>query len=222
MDQELKKHITKTGTTTLAVVCKEGIVMAADKRGTYGGDGGVSYIAGRDQEKIHEVTSDVIVTTAGTASDTRKVIKIIRAELRLKELKAKSKPTIRQAANLFSSIAYQNIRQPSMIPAITHFLLAGKDKEGFHLYDVNPDGYLQEKKDFIATGSGMIHCNPILDSEYKEGLSLEEGIKLVRKCIIASMGRDPASGEGIDIYTVTKDKIEQVTKQKFELIAKDQ
>lgn len=222
MDQELKKHVTKTGTTTVGIVCKDGIVIAADKRATYGGDSGVSYIAGKDQNKIFEVNEDLIVTVAGVASDTRKLIKIVRAELKLKELKAKSKPTIKQAANLFSSLAYQNIRQPSMIPAITHFLLGGKDSEGFYLYDVAPDGFLIEGEDFAATGSGMIHCNPILDSEYKEGMTLDEGIKLAEKCMMASMGRDPASGEGIDIYTVTKDKIEQVTKQKVELTLKDQ
>ena len=175
MDQELKKHVTKTGTTTVGIVCKDGIVIAADKRATYGGDSGVSYIAGKDQNKIFEVNEDLIVTVAGVASDTRKLIKIVRAELKLKELKAKSKPTIKQAANLFSSLAYQNIRQPSMIPAITHFLLGGKDSEGFYLYDVAPDGFLIEGEDFAATGSGMIHCNPILDSEYKEGMTLDEG-----------------------------------------------
>ena len=55
MDQELKKHVTKTGTTTVGIVCKDGIVIAADKRATYGGDSGVSYIAGKDQNKIFEV-----------------------------------------------------------------------------------------------------------------------------------------------------------------------
>jgi len=222
MDQELRKHVTKTGTTTVGIVCKDGIVIAADKRATYGGDGGVSYIAGKNQDKILEVNSDIIVTTAGVASDTRKLIKIVRAELKLKELKARTRSTIKQAANLFSSIAYQNIRQPSMIPAITHFLLGGKDIEGVYLYDINPDGFLIQSTDFVATGSGMVHCNPILDSDYKKGLTLEEGTALAKKCIMASMGRDPASGEGIDIYTVTKDKIEQVSKQKIELTLKDQ
>ena len=221
MEQELKKHIIKTGTTTIGIVCKDGIVVAADKRGSYGNNSGVSYIAGEDQEKIQEVTPEIIVTTAGTASDTRKVIKIVRAELKLKELRSKSKPSIKQSANLFSTIVYQNIRSPSMIPSITHFLLAGFDGEGYHLYDVSADGYLLEIKKYASTGSGMLHVNPILDSDYKENLSIEQGIELAKKCINASIGRDPASGGGIDIYVVKKGEIKPVSKQKAVIEFKD-
>lgn len=215
MDDELKKHIVKTGTTTLGIVCKDGIVVAADKRGTFGtsDNQGVSYIAGKDQQKIQEVTPEIIVTTAGTASDTRKVIKLVKAELKLKELRSRSKPTIRQAANLFSSIAYQSIRSPSMIPSITHFLLAGYDDDGVYLYDIFPDGFLEEKEDYSVSGSGMTHVNPVLDSDYKENLSIEDGIKLAKKCINASMGRDPGTGAGMDIYVVKKGEIKQVSKQ---------
>jgi len=224
MDNELKKHVIKTGTTTLGIVCKEGIVVAADKRGIFGtsDNQGVSYIAGKDQEKIQEVSPNIIVTTAGTASDTRRIIKLVRAELKLKELRSRSEPTIKQAANLFASIAYQSIRTPSVIPSITHFLLAGYDEKGFYLYDIFPDGFLEKKEDYSVSGSGMMHVNPILDSDYKKDLSLSEGIKLARKCINASMGRDPATGAGIDIYVVEKNKIEQVSKQKVVLEYKDE
>jgi proteasome beta subunit len=222
MDEDLKKHIVKTGTTTLAIVCKEGIVVAADKRGTYGGEGGVSYIAGWDQEKIEEVTPEIIVTTAGTASDTRKNIKLVRAELKLKELKSRSKPTIKQAANLFASVSYQSIRAPSMIPSIAHFILAGYDNEGFHLYNIHADGYLEEEKKYSASGSGLMQVNPILDSDYKENMSIDEGIKLAKKCVNASMNRDPASGDGMDIYIVKLGEIKKLLSQRIERIYKDQ
>jgi len=213
--KEIKNHVRKTGTTTIGIVCKEGIVLAADKRGTYGGEGGVSYIASKDENKIQAVNDNIVVTTAGVASDLQKVIKLVRAELRLKELRSKQKPSIKEAANLFSSIVYQNIRQFSVIPGITHFLLAGNDEGGCYLYEINADGYLQEVKDYSATGSGMVHANPILDSDYKKDINLEEGIKLAKRCINASIKRDPASGEGLDIYIVKEKEIKQVVKQEI-------
>lgn len=222
MDQDIKKHVVKTGTTTIGIVCRDGIVVAADKRGTFGGDSGVSYIAGESQEKIQSVTEEIIVTKAGTASDTEKIIKLVRAELKLKELKSRSKPTIKQAANLFSSVAYQSIRSPSMIPSITHFLLGGYDNSGFYLYDVFPDGFLRETKDYSVSGSGMIHVNPILDSEYVKNITLKEGIELAKKGLNASMSRDPATGGGMDIYVVKKDKIEKISSQKAVVSFKDQ
>lgn len=211
--KELKSHVLKTGTTTVGIVCKDSIVLAADKRGSYGGDGGVAYIASRDHKKIHEVNEGIIVTGAGVVSDLQKVIKITRAELKLKELRTKKKPTIKESANLFSSIVYQNIRQYSPILAITHFLLGGYDDNNLSLYDIGPDGTLEEIKDYEATGSGMMQAHPILDAEYKKDMSLEEGIKLAKKCINASMKRDPGSGDGIDIYTVKKGEIKQVFTQ---------
>jgi len=213
MNEELKKLVRKTGTTTLGIVCKDGIILAADKRGTYGGEGGVSYIAGREENKIQNVNEQIIVTTAGVASDLQKVIKLTRAELKLKELRSKQKPTVKEAANLFSAIVYQNIRQFSTIIGITHFLLSGYDGHGVYLYDIHPDGYLQESNNFSATGSGMIQCNPILDSEYREGMSIQEGIKLALKCLNAAMKRDPATGEGIDLYVITKQGIKKEISQ---------
>jgi 20S proteasome alpha/beta subunit len=212
--KDLKKSIVKTGTTTLGIVCKDSIVLAADKRATYGGEGGVSYIADKDIEKVCRVGENVVVTTAGVASDTQKVIKYTNAELRLKEIRTKRKPNVKEAASLFSSIVYQNIRQFSPIMAITHFLLAGFDDKGYYLYDITPDGLLKEIDTYSATGSGMINCIPILDSEYKKGISTEEGIKLAKKCISASISRDPASGEGIDLFIITKNSIVQSIKEK--------
>jgi proteasome beta subunit len=86
MDKDLEKHVKKTGTLTVGIVCKDGIVLAADNRITYGGDGGVSYIANQ-REKISKITDNSIVTIAGVASDADKTIRQIRAEIRLKELK---------------------------------------------------------------------------------------------------------------------------------------
>lgn len=221
MNEELKKHIRKTGTTTVGIVCQGGIVLAADKRGTFGSGDGVSYIAGGDEKKIQEVNDRVIVTIAGVASDLQKVIKLTRAELKLKELKSKQIPTVKETANLFSAIVYQSIRQFSPIISITHFLLAGYDEEGFHLYEVFPDGYTNKVKKFSSSGSGMIQCNPILDAEYREGMTLQEGMALAIKCVNAAMKRDPGSGEGIDIWSITKEGIKHEAEQEVKPVYPD-
>jgi len=214
MDAELKNSILKTGTTTIGIVCKDGIVIAADRQSSFGGDSGVSYIGGSHM-KIHEVTPNVIVTTAGHASDSRRVIKLVKAETKLKELKSKFTPTVKQIANLFSSISYQSIRQPSMIPSVAHFLLGGYDDSGYHLYDIFPDGFLEKIEKYSVSGSGMPHVNPILDSDYEKDIDIKQGVKLAKKGLRASIGRDPASGLGIDIFTITKDGIKKVVEQEI-------
>ena len=72
----------KTGTTTVGIVCKDGVVIAADKRATAG-----NLIVDKRAEKVHLISEDVAVTIAGTVSDAQLLIKLIRAELKLKEVK---------------------------------------------------------------------------------------------------------------------------------------
>lgn len=213
MNEEISKSVLKTGTLTLGIVCKDGIVVAADRRQSYGGPGGgVSYIASK-AKKIQELNDRIIATTAGTASDSRKIVDIIKAEIRLKELKTREKITVEETANLLSNMVFHNIRTPSMIPSIAHFLLAGYDSEGFSLYDIAPDGYMQKQDDYAVSGAGVMQAHPHLDSEYKKGMSIEDGIKLAIRCLKSAMTREPSVGEGADIYVVKKDEVKQVLAQ---------
>lgn len=212
-ENEIQKNVLKTGTLTIGLICRDGIVIAADKRQSFGGQGGgVVYIAST-AKKIQEINERIIVTTAGTASDSRKVSDILSAEIRIKELRTKNKVSVKEAANLLSNMVFQNIRTPSMIPSIAHFLISGFDEDGYHLYDVSPDGYLQEIDTYSSTGAGFMQAHPILDSEYKKGMSIEEGIKLAVKCLKASMGREPSVGGGIDIYIVKKEEVKEFSNQ---------
>ncbi len=209
MDEEISKHVLKTGTLTIGIVCKDGIIIAADRRQSYASGNGVAYLAGK-AKKIVEVTDRMVATTAGTASDTRRILDIIKAEFRLKELRTKEKVTVPEAASYLANLVYGNIRTPSMIPSIAHFLLGGYDDNGIYLYDIAPDGYIQQADTYTASGGGIMQAHPILDSEYKKGMSIEEGAALATKCIKASMGRDPSVGAGIDIYTIKKGDLKQV------------
>lgn len=195
----------QTGTTTVAVVCKDGIVLAADKRATAG-----YLIAQSDVQKIEKLTDDIAVTMAGTVSDAQLVIRLMQSELKLKKIRTEQPTDVVEAANLMARIVYGNIRKFSVIPGISHFLLAGKDSSGFHLYDIFPDGALSECKEFVSSGSGSVFAYGVLESQYTKNLSVVEGIKLVGKAVNAALKRDIASGDGIDIFTITSDGAKKV------------
>jgi proteasome beta subunit len=213
MEDDIKRHIVKTGTTTVGVICKDGIVLAGDRKVTLGSGDTVVYVATKQEDKVVPVTENIIVSTAANFSDLQRVVKIIRSELKMKELRSKRKPTVKESANLFASVVYQSIRQMSTIVSITHFLLAGYDDDGFYLYEIGADGTLSEVDKYQSTGSGMVQADPILDAEYKKDMTLEEGIKLVKKCINASRQRDIGSGKGIDVFVVKSGEIKKVLSQ---------
>lgn len=189
----------KTGTTTVGIVCKDGIVLAADKRATAG-----YLIAQKDTEKVQKVTDKIAVTMAGTASDGQMLIRLARSELQLKQIRNNMEVSVKEAANLMSRMVYSNIRRPSMVPGVSHFLMAGADETGHYLYDIFPDGTISECPEYICSGSGSVYAYGVLETLYKPNMSLDEGKKMVLQCVNAAMSRDIASGNGIDIFTITQ------------------
>ena len=163
------------------------------------------------------------MSVAGNASDALRFKKYLSAELKLKELRSKSRPTVKQSANLLASISYSGIRQPSMIPAIVGSLLAGFNEDGScELFDISPDGTIEEVKDYNANvGSGLTFVLGLLERQYKKGLTVKEGIELAKEALKSATQRDVFSGYGIDVFTITKGGIKKVVEQTIEPDYKD-
>lgn len=200
----------KTGTTTLGMVCKDGIILTADKRATSG-----YLVSYKKFDKIIEITNNIAVTVAGTVSDVQLLAKYIKAELKLKDIRTNKTSTVKEAANLLSMLVYNNIRKLSLIPGISHFVLGGKDESGYHLYDLSPDGSIVKIDDYVSSGSGSVMAYGVMETLYVKNMSVDEGVKLAAKAINAAVQRDIASGNGIDIVTITKDGIKKVVSKVF-------
>jgi proteasome beta subunit len=208
----MEKDIMKTGTTTIGLVCKDGLVLAADRRATAG-----FFIAAKKIEKIIKITDDIAVTVAGTVSDIQLLAKLIKAELKLKEIRTGKINTVKEAANLLAGIVYSNIRKFSWIPGISHFIVGGKDMSGFHVYDLSPDGSITDVDDFVSSGSGSPMVYGVLESQYKKDITVKDGVKLAVKGINAAMQRDAASGEGIDVITITEKGVEKAFSKEIKI-----
>ena len=192
------KDVMKSGTTTVGIVCKDGIVLAADKKATAG-----YLIADKRAQKVNLIDENIAVTWAGSVSDVQLLTRYAQSELKIKKMRTGEELTVKAAANLIARLVYQNVRQLSMIPGISHFVMGGRDSSGYFLYDLFADGSITEAKDFISSGSGSVMAYGVLDTLYKKDINVEEGVKLAVKCINAAVQRDIASGEGIDIVTIT-------------------
>jgi len=219
MDEDLKKNILHSGTSLVGIVCKEGVVMAGDRRTTLGGQ----IVSDKNTLKVVPITNYVLVSGTGVASDIEMLRKIIAAQLKLKELKDKKRPSIKESANLIASFAYNNIRQPSMIQFMAGTMVGGYNEDGkAELYSVGPDGSIKEVEDYDANfSSGMPYILGLLERQYKPNMSIADGIKLAIESIKSSSERDTASGNGVDVFTITKDGIKQVSAMKSEAVYTD-
>ncbi len=209
---ELKNKILKTGTTIVGIVCKDGVVIASDRQVTAG-----NIVMSKKERKAFQVNDYLVMAGTGIAADIQRVPKILSAELKLKELRSHSRPSVKDAASLLGHLSYSGIRQPSMIPQQAGFLLAGYNEDGTtELYSIEPAGSVTKVEDYDANfGSGMPFVLGFLERNYKKDITLKEGIELAKEAIKSSTQRDVGSGYGIDIYTISKDGIKKVFEKEF-------
>lgn len=193
----------KTGTTTIGIVCKDGVILAADRRATAG-----HMIVYKKTSKIIQIAENIAITTAGSVSDIQLLSKLVAAELRLIEVRTGRKPGVKETANLLAGMVYSNLRQ--YFPGISHFVLGGFDSTGTYVYDIGADGSLMQATDYTSSGSGSVFALGVLESQYEDGLTLKQGSELAEKSLRAAIQRDSASGNGIDVLEITQAGMKKV------------
>ncbi|MEX2681696.1 MAG: proteasome subunit beta [Candidatus Sigynarchaeota archaeon] len=197
-----KEHALRTGTTTLGMVVKDAVILAADKRATEG-----AFIASKTANKIHPISKSIAMTIAGAVADAQCLIDLMNAEARLYELKHGKMAPVNTIVKILANELY---RAKYPFPYEVQHIVGGVDVEGPKLYDVGGDGSIL-KEMYTSTGSGSVYAYGVLEDGYKEGMTIEEGIELAKKAIKASISRDIFTGNGIDILVITKDGIEKRT-----------
>lgn len=203
----------KKGTTTIGIVCKDGIVLAADKRASMG-----YLVAHKVTKKILKITDRIAMTVAGYVGDSQMLARYLRAEMQLYELTKGKKPSVKACSTLLAHILFAN--RMSFLPYYVQLLLAGYDESGFHLYSLDPDGGAIEDK-YVSTGSGSVIAYGVLEDRYKEDMDLKEGIKVAIRALNAALKRDLATGDGISLFTITKSGIKEYKKEEIEKLMKE-
>jgi len=203
-----ESEVLNTGTTTVGIMCKDCVVLAADKRATAG-----NFIASKNVDKVIPINDRMALTTSGVVSDIQLLVKLLKAELKLKAIRVDREPSVKEAANLMANIVYNNVRKFSLIPGITHFLLGGADST-LQLYDLYADGSITAVDDFVSSGSGSVIAYGVLESSYKKDMTEAEGVDMAVRSVNAAMQRDSASGEGIDVYVINKTSMRKAAQKK--------
>jgi len=198
----------KKGTTTVGIITKEGIVLAADKRASMG-----YLIADKDAEKIHLINQNNAMTFAGSVADSQMLLRYLQTEIRLYSIKKGKLVSTNGIATLLSHFLFGNAH--SFSPFLIQFIVAGIDELGFHLYDLDMGGSKMEKSTYTSTGSGSPVAYGVLEDAYEKNLTLNEGVKLAIRAIKAAIKRDMATGDGIDVITIDKSGAKRFDKKKL-------
>ncbi len=200
-----KPEIRKTGTTTVGIACKDGVVLAAEKKSTMG-----YLVASKETEKIYNLEDHIAMTIAGASGDAQTLVRYMRAELKLFAIQNQRKITVKGAATLLANILQSG--RWTFLPYMVQLIVAGYDNEGPHIFSLDAIGAIEDEKKFFSTGSGSPMAVGVLEDNYKEGLTTAEASELALRAIRAAVERDIASGgKAIDVVVITKDGIKRNT-----------
>lgn len=198
-DRMANPNVRKTGTTTVALACKDAVILAADKKATMG-----YLVASKETEKILPLDDHIAMNIAGVSGDAQSLARYLRAEYKLFEIQHHRKISLKAAAALLSNI----LQGSKFYPYFVQLILGGVDDSGPVIFSFDAIGSYEEEKKFFSTGSGSPMALGVLEDSYKEGMSAEDGSKLAVRAIRAAIERDIGSGgRAIDVAVITKDGI---------------
>ena len=201
-----KEEDLKTGTTTVGIITKDAVVLAADMKATMGH---LSYDL--EAKKLYKITTHTALTNAGMVGDSLTIIRFLRARAKLYETERNSKMTTKAMASFLSNVLNAN----RLFPFAVQFIIGGNYGKP-SLFELTPYGGVLERKKYATSGSGTTLALATLDQQYKEGMTKEEGIKLAVKSISSAKKRDIYSGgRSISVMTIDQTGAREIPEEKI-------
>jgi len=198
-EQEQPQYLFIPGATTIGVVCNDGVILASEKRVSYG-----YLVVSRVGKKVFKITDHIGAACAGLVSDMQMLIREVEAYANLFRLDANRSISVKSAAKVMANLLFSR----RLFPLITQTIVGGMDDEGASLYVLDVLGSVIPDK-YAAVGSGAEIAMGVLEQGYKDGISLKEAKDLVSRAIKSAISRDVMSGDGVDFLTITSEGISE-------------
>lgn len=195
--------ILMSGTTTVGLVCTDGIILGSDRRATMG-----FIVAHPHVKKIYQLDDHIAATIAGVVADAQQVMDIAKANIKLYKYTHNRPINVKAVANLVSNFLISAKVMPVQL------LIGGYDYTGPRLFALDPFGTITEEK-YMATGSGTPMAVSILEDAFSRKMLVKDAVHVVSRAIASAIKRDPASGGGFDIVIITKEKYQEINSEEI-------
>jgi len=190
-NNDMVDQLTLKGTTTVGVVCEDGVILGSDSRVTMG-----FYVAHKQGKKVYQIDEHLAMTIAGSVADAQKTVDILTTNAHLYRISLGRPLPISSAARLLSNLLF-SVRGA----LLAQVLVGGVDGTGPHVFSIDPFGSLTEEK-CVSTGSGSPVAYGILEDKYREGVAVKGMLPVIVKAVNAAMKRDSASGDNFNIVVI--------------------
>jgi|TARA_B100001750_G_scaffold104106_1_gene82356 proteasome beta subunit len=211
-ESEIKNQV--HGTTTVGLVCSDGIVLTTDTRASMG-----YYIASRTVNKIAVIDNHCAVTIAGGVADAQYAIDQLKYHAKIYKLEKNEGLPISSIARLTSNLFYSTLHQKFSL-LYADILVGGIDHEGPQLYNIDMFGTLT-KEEYYSTGSGSPVAYGILESEFKQSLTVDEAMPIAVKAVYGAILRNSGTGDGLNIVTIRENNLKEYSFEEKQKIIKE-
>src|SRR3989338_8409099 len=174
---EYAKKTVRQGSTAVGVVCKDGVLLVADKRLVD------TLVVPESVEKIWQIDDHIGAAASGIISDARVLIE--RAQMRAQQNKVTFDSPIDASSIVKEICTLKQICTQSggLRPFGVSILIAGIDEDGPKLFETDPTGIFFQYK-ACAIGEGEVEVEDALHKEYSESITIDDALKLVVKSFV--------------------------------------
>ena len=155
-------------------------------------------------KKVFKITDNIALGCAGIIGDMQVLSREALAYMNIYKYERGRPGNVKNAAKLIASL----LSSRRMFPYLAQTIIAGVTDGKPELFVMDPIGSVLEDK-FAAVGTGAEIAMGVLESEYREGLSLEEARPLILRSIRTALARDISSGDGVDLLVISHDGIKE-------------
>lgn len=194
------------GTTTVGLVCEDGVVLGTERRATYYG----GFIASKTAQKLFRIDDRIGATIAGGVGDAQTLIRTLKAEAALYRLRRTAPMSIEGLTTLLANI----LNGSRYFPYYVGMLVGGTDSTGSHLFTIDADGGAI-RDHYASVGSGSPLAYGLLEEAYEEGLTVSEGADVALRALTSAMKRDANSGDAYLLATITEKEFHEFTEDEI-------
>ncbi|MFH1053335.1 MAG: archaeal proteasome endopeptidase complex subunit alpha [Candidatus Woesearchaeota archaeon] len=212
---EYAKKTVRQGSTAIGMVCSDGVLLVTDKRVVD------SLIVPEAVEKIWQIDDHIGATASGILSDARVLIE--RAQLKAQQHRVTydSEIDVLSIVKDICDLKQVCTQSGGLRPFGVSVLIAGVDDTGPKLFETDPTGIFFRYKASVI-GEGEPEIEEILHKEYRDTMSLDEGLKLLIKSLYKILDKN-FSVDRIDAVEVkTNDRtFRKISRAKLEKVFKE-
>jgi len=168
---EYAKKTVKLGNTAIGLVCKDGVILVADKRI-------VDKLVVLDAiEKIFQIDDHIMATASGIISDARVLVEREQVKAQQHRITYDTPTDVLSVVKDVCNLKQMCTQSGGLRPFGVSLLVAGIKNGKPELYETDPTGIYNQ---YLATaiGEAETEIKEILYKDYKESITIEEGLKL--------------------------------------------